>query len=523
MKLRNVAVVEVLKTLSERGKLNLVISPGVQGNITLFLEDVDVMQALEMAAEAANLAYVTEDGTVRVMTVQEYESKFGKTFKDRTITKTFHFKHANAQTMSANLGQFKSRLGTVALDTRTNSVMVVDIPEAIRKMANFVTQMDKPVDTKAISLRYADAEALATIIRPLLSIQAKVQIDRDNNKLIISDISSKIEAAEMVISEYDTPPETETWVFTLNYIRPDTVAQDIMGKLTPGIGSVKADISTSKLFVTDLPERLPAVEEYISQVDERISEVIIESKIFQVSLSDEFKMGVDWDGLITEIGGDKIDAISVRGRFPILNETDPGAVITAGVDNPDYSALIEALESVGETNLLSSPRITAMNRERASILVGSTVPYITTESRQDASGVITRFEKVVEVDVGVKLIVTPEIHKDGYITMQIRPEVSSVTGFSNNIPIVETTEAETRVMVKDGSTIVIAGLIQDEIRENVEKIPVLGSIPILGIPFRSTDKTVVKSELVIFLSPTIVAPDRVSEELKEFEEKHEED
>jgi general secretion pathway protein D len=520
LQLRNVAVVEVLKTLAERGKLNLVVSPGVQGNVTLFLDGVDVMRALEMTVDAANLAYAIEDGTVKVMSEQEYEKRYGKPFRDLNVTKTFHLKYTDALTMSQNLRQFKTASGEIATDMRTNSIMVIDVPDVIKKMADYISQVDLPIETRAYSLKFADAATLANVIRPFLSVQARIQTDKDNNKLIISDIPSRMDAAERVIMEYETQPDTETRVFKLNYVRPDTLARDIMSRLTPGVGSARADVSTSKLFVTDLPERLDWVGEYIAHLDERTPEVVIESKIFQVSLDDRFRMGVDWDGLISKIGGKKIDAIEVRGRFPALADDEPGGVVTAGVGNDNYSALVQALESVGETNLLSSPRITAMNREQASILVGSTVPYVTIDSRQDASGVITRFEKVVEVDVGVKLSVTPEIHRDGYISMNIRPEVSSVTGFNNDIPIVETTQAETRVMVKDGSTIVIAGLIQDEIRETVDKVPVLGSIPILGFPFRSTDKRVVKSELVIFLSPTIVGGDETPQELERLEKKH---
>jgi general secretion pathway protein D len=521
LKLRNVSVLDVLKTLSDRGKLNLVVSPAVQGNVTLFLENVDVMEALEMTADAAGLAYEIEDGTVKVMTAQEYEEKFGHPFKDRTVIRSFHLKHTNALTLNQNLQQFKSRQGQTAVDIRTNSVMVIDVPDAVRKMERYVAQVDLPMETKTFSLKYANAEALVNVIRPLLSIQARLQADGQNNKLILSDIPSKVEEAERVISEYDTPPETVTRVYALNYVRPDTLAKVLRGRLTPGVGSVRGDLSTGKLFVTDLPERLDEIEDYISHIDERTPEVVIESKIFQVSLNDEFKMGVDWEGVISKIGGENIDDIMLEGSFRILSDNSPGGTVTGGVGNDDYRAMIEALETVGETNLLSSPRITALNREEARILVGSTVPYITVETLEDASGRVTRFEKVVEVDVGVKLNVTPEIHRDGYISMSIRPEVSSVTGFNQDIPIVETTQAETRVMVKDGSTIVIAGLIQDEIRDTVQRVPVLGSIPILGIPFRSTDKSVVKSELVIFLSPRIVAPDRTSEELKRYEEMHE--
>src|SRR5262249_8776654 len=116
----------------------------------------------------------------------------------------------------------------------------------------------------------------------------------------------------------------------------------------------------------------------------------------------------------------------------------------------------------------------------------------------------------------VKLYVTPMIHKDRNITMKIKPEVSSVTSFvttsnNNKIPVVDTSQAETRVMVKDGVTIVIGGLIKDEKVESINKIPVLGDLPLFGFAFRNKDNSIKKTELVIFLTPKIISGDVASE------------
>ena len=126
-------------------------------------------------------------------------------------------------------------------------------------------------------------------------------------------------------------------------------------------------------------------------------------------------------------------------------------------------------------------------------------------------------ESVNFIDVGVKLYVTPPIHDDDYITMKIKPEVSSVTRFvttgnNNTIPVVETSQAETTVMVKNGVTIVIGGLIKDEKIDSVNKIPILGDLPILGAAFRNKNQLLRKTELVIFLTPQIISGDTRTEE-----------
>ena len=175
------------------------------------------------------------------------------------------------------------------------------------------------------------------------------------------------------------------------------------------------------------------------------------------------------------------------------------------------------MDTVGKTNILSNPRITVINNEEAKILVGSSEPYVTSETTTTASGPTTTAESVNFIEVGVKLFVTPTIHGDGYVTMKIKPEVSSRTGSittstNNEIPVVETSEAETTVMVKDGVTIVIGGLIKEQDIRTVKKVPLLGDLPFLGFAFRNENKSIEKTEIVIFLTPRIISGDIQSQE-----------
>jgi type II secretory pathway component GspD/PulD (secretin) len=212
--------------------------------------------------------------------------------------------------------------------------------------------------------------------------------------------------------------------------------------------------------------------------------------------------------------------VNVKAVFDILGSTDPGSRIVSGVlDQDSYTATLQILQTLTKINLLSSPRITTLDNEEAKILVGASVPYKTVDTREE-NGAIRTFEKVTIVDVGVKLFVTPSINEDGFVTLRIRPEVSTVTGYSEGIPIVEKSETETSVMVRDGVTIVIGGLIKDEHRKIRNSIPLLGSIPILGIPFRSTHDSVAKTELVIFLTPHIITGDTNTEELIKLKQLH---
>ncbi|MFB3069040.1 MAG: type II secretion system protein GspD [Acidobacteriota bacterium] len=175
----------------------------------------------------------------------------------------------------------------------------------------------------------------------------------------------------------------------------------------------------------------------------------------------------------------------------------------------NFTAVIQLLQTVGTTDVLSTPRISVVENEEAKILVGTREAFITSVVTQTQQAATTS-EEVTFIDVGVSLTVTPTINQEGFVTMKIKPEVSSVTrtlttASGNEIPIVQTSTAETTVMVKDGVTIVIAGLIEDQSLNTTKKIPILGDIPILGAAFRSKEEEVIKSELVIFLTPTIIS------------------
>jgi len=175
--------------------------------------------------------------------------------------------------------------------------------------------------------------------------------------------------------------------------------------------------------------------------------------------------------------------------------------------------VVEALRIYGDTRILSEPRITVVNNQEAKILVGSKEPYVTTQVSQTGTGTAVTAESVNFIDVGVKLFVTPTITRDGFVQMKIKPEVSSktgslTTGQKNEVPIVETAESETVLLVQDGGTVILGGLIKDENSLDEQRVPVLGDIPLLGILFRSQKKTVKKTELIVLLTPRIVTGHR---------------
>lgn len=302
-----------------------------------------------------------------------------------------------------------------------------------------------------------------------------------------------------------------TQVFELNYVKAVEIAEKLNPVITPKVGSVHFDKQSNKIYVTDISNKLAEIERIIRAFDVKEKEVIIEAKIVQVILNDKSRMGIDWQAVAA--GYHDLTFVS---NFNVLGASDKKGRVSIGkIERDNYQGMFEALAEFGTTNNLSNPHIMVVNNQEAKILVGSSEPYVTTTTTTPASGPNTTAESINFIDVGVKLYVTPTIHTDDHVTMKIKPEVSSVTrtittGNNNTIPIVEKSEAETTVNVKNGVTIVIGGLIKDEKINADKKVPILGDIPFLGHLFKSQSKSLSKTELVIFLTPRIVEGDMMT-------------
>ena len=195
-----------------------------------------------------------------------------------------------------------------------------------------------------------------------------------------------------------------------------------------------------------------------------------------------------------------------RGRLWRLHPHD--------MDKEDFDALIKYLQTLGRTQILSNPKLAVINNQEARIHVGEKQAYVTTTTTTGQT-TTTVSEEVTFVDVGIQLSVTPTINDDGYVTMKVKPEVSSVvstltTPSGNKIPIIDSSLAETTVMIKDGATIILGGLRKEEKISSSEQVPILGKIPLLGFFFRSSANKTERTELLVMLTPHIVSGDTLT-------------
>src|SRR3989475_405815 len=359
--------------------------------------------------------------------------------------------------------------------------------------------------SKKISLDLRQMDTLAVL--KFLAEQGDFRIvaDPQTRTIILIDVPEKVGQMVAAAEGMDRAAQLQTHAFELRYGKAADIKPEVEKALTPKLGAVRLDKRTNTLVVTDLAPQMQEIRRVISAFDRKTREVVIQARIMEVRLSDQLQVGVDWEALFKTV----VD-VHVTQFFPIVPPPSASGKLILGTFASDkFRAVLELLQSVGKTNILSTPQIAVVENEEAKILVGTREAYVTSAVTQTTSASTTA-EQVTFIDVGLQLKVLPTINEEGFVSMKIKPEVSSVsrsltTAAGNSIPIVDTSSAETTVMVKDGTTLVIAGLMKDEKIGAEKKLPVLGDMPFLGALFRSRDDRRAKTELIFFLTPTIIS------------------
>ncbi len=293
---------------------------------------------------------------------------------------------------------------------------------------------------------------------------------------------------------------------------------DLFEQLEQGIenlisldGKFNLDRKAALLQVIDFPENLRQIDFYLESVLRRVQrQVLIEAKVLEVELRDEFAAGINWNLLLGSATGKNVSA----GQT-LAPSTAGGFTIGLALGN--LTALASAFETQGKVNVLSSPRVTAMNNEPALMRTGTQdVFFVTTTQVDPQTGRLLQSAVVPQtITEGVVLSVTPQISADGIVHMSISPSVTERTGqatsrLGDTVPIISVRETDTVVRVHQGETVVIAGLMQDRLGKDVSKVPLLGDIPGIGAAFRRTQNTKRKIELVILLSARIIPHDQQS-------------
>ncbi len=292
--------------------------------------------------------------------------------------------------------------------------------------------------------------------------------------------------------------------------------------------SVVADTKTNSLLVSASPRYEPQVMKMIAELDTPPPQVMIQVLMAEVTLDDSVEMGLEFavqDLLYSEtvVADPTRNGMPQSSKYDYVTGTDVGAAGAAGslggftftITGEDFNFLLRALQSEGRLEVLSRPSILAQDNEKAKISVGQQVPFV-----QNTNVYAGQTQTAVGYqDVGIILNVTPHINPDGFVNLEVSPEISSISESKVqiteglNAPVFNKRQAETSVTIKDGETVVIGGLITTKEEQRENKVPILGDIPGLGLLFRATKHTKEKTELLVVLTPVVVRNEREAKDL----------
>ncbi len=408
-------------------------------------------------------------------------------------------------------GRVTAKLQDVSVDQALNAILDANnfvskkeggIIKVFTRQDILQQEQTKELISRIFFLKNIKVADIKPVLNSIKSPRGRVEVNVVSNQVIVTDMPNKIKQIEQAIVVLDR--ELITQIYNLDYGDAKEIQTKLAEVIPKQAGEIFADERTNSIVVRAIAETIEKVDLLIKNWDQRPLQVLIEARIMEISLDKTDGLGISWQYLNT--GSNSVD---VSATLPVT--VSGGAILKVGtLTNDEYTVTIQALEASTDTNILSNPRIVVMNNTEANILVGSAEPYLVTYIDKETN---TQTEDTKFIDVGVKLNVTPKISKDGYITLKIHPEVSSARRVAevNNALAVDTTQADTNVIVKDGHTIVLGGLIKDTESKAQTKVPILGDIPLLGLLFRSYTKTKVKKEIVVFITPHILKTTLIKE------------
>lgn len=416
-----------------------------------------------------------------------------------------------------------SEAGEDRFDFQVESADVTQVLDSLGQMAGW-NVVAGPGVAGTVTLNLRDV-TIDEALDALLSPRDLVAERKDNLLFVVprTDAVARTAAARTIVTK----------VYRPNYIAVKDLQALVTPLLTPTIGknsvtspsSVGLDLASTSaggdslsqrdaLVVQDYPDVLQQVDEVVAEMDVPPLQVVIEAYILRVRLSDQMKLGVNFallnsnnKQLVTTGSGAALATTTgfpgPGGRNSIVPPLPgflvPAAGLRYGFLQGDVTGFIEALEGISETSLVASPSLRVLNKQKAELIIGQRLGYKTQTFNAQQT-----IENVQFLDVGTKLVLRPFAAPDGLVRMEIHPERSSGAIDENGIPQVDTTEVTTNVMVRDGSTVVIGGLIDETTQENLSQVPLLGSIPVLGAAFRNTTEELVRSELIVLITPRIV-------------------
>jgi general secretion pathway protein D len=562
----------VMQVAGITGK-TFVVDPRIKGNVTVVsstpMNQEAVYELFLSVLRVHNWTAVPSGGVIRIQqnaTAKQSpgaESEAGPIAPEELMTRVVSAQNVKSDELVKILRPLIPQYGHIAAVAEPNVVIISDHADNMARLVRLVQQVDVADDFQVVvlAMKHAWVGTVVALLEKIAPSQLaegysgpqRVQLiaNERNNSLVVRGKPRPVAEILKLVEQLDLP-STATGATQVIYLRHGDASklapmleemvsgQKSEGEDSRGPTTIRADESLNAIVVRGEPAVMAEVREILDKLDVRRTQVLIEAAIVEISIDDKTQIGVEMAGvdggdgsipfinttldgvvssLINNIVGDN-GAIDV---LPALGSATSPTLAVARIDADDFSfaAVVRALATNTNANLLSTPSILTLDNQEAKIVVGNEVPFRTGTYSTTGDGTNNPFTTIQRQDVGLQLTVTPHVHDGTAVRLEVAQEITGIVpeapigsdGFSDVVTSKRT--IETTVLAEDRQTIVLGGLIQDDINDTVKKVPLLGSIPALGRLFRSDNNTRVKRNLLVFLRPTVVRTEEQATSLTE--------
>ncbi|MFN2328164.1 MAG: type II secretion system secretin GspD [Chromatocurvus sp.] len=487
---------------------------------------------------------------------------------DEYVTQVIRLENISASKLIPVLRPLVPQQAHMAAYAPSNAIIMSDTAANIRRITEVIQRMDTSAtqETDVVPLKHAVAGDVVSMLeklnRPEQGSEGPepevllVPDTRTNSVLVTGDELQRARISAL-IAYLDTPLEQtgNVRVVYLDYANAQAVAEvlsRVMQNLSQssqsdaggaagrrGAASIEADEDTNSLIITAEPDQMAAMQAVIRRLDIRRAQVLVEAIIVEMEINDGADLGLQWL-FANETGafGSNVDTSDPRAGRIAGAIVPPGGGEAGGIQTGDFNVgslaaalaqssglslgwgavdeelsmtvILNALESQTNANILSTPSLLTLDNQEAFITVGQNVPFITgsfTNTGAGGQGAQNPFQTIQRENVGITLTVKPHVNDGDSVVLDIEQEVSSLTGLEATDLITNERKIQTKVLAGDGRIVVLGGLIKDDVQDRMQKVPLLGDIPLLGRLFRNESAQVVKTNLLIFIRPTIIRDD----------------
>lgn len=556
LNLQDADIRTLIATVSDITGKSFVVDPRVEGKVTVVsnrpMTPDEIYSVFQSVLDVHGLAAVPAGDTIKIVpdTVakqQGIEAYPGKqTGPDELVTHVIQPEHVSASELEPLLKPLVPASGQLSVYAPANLLVISDRAGNVERLLHIIDRVDtanQDAQVEVIPLEHASASEIVRLVNNLYPSPAgtpnAVADERTNTVLLSGNPSSRLRI-KTLIAHLDTPLDSggSTQVVYLKYANAADlvpILNQVGETLTKRSGkeadnndsgvSIQAHPATNALIITATPSVFRSLQSVIRQLDIRRAQVLVEAIIAEVSLNTSEELGIQWQAANgfdnnSVIGGTNFGG---PGSSILGLSQDPtqagqglslgwlrGTTTIPGTDQVvfDIGGLLRALQSDNTTNVLSTPQLVTMDNAEAQIQVGQEVPFLTGQFVDTGANDSSRnpFQTIQRNDVGITLKVTPHINQGDTVRLDISQEVSSVA--ANAVSAVDLITNKrtltTTVLVGDADILVLGGLIDEDVQETQQRVPLLGDIPVLGHLFRYNSSSRVKRNLMVFVQPRIL-------------------